>query len=410
MRERREHTRHETGGHLEITSVIGGTTPPSTQGRLLNCSRSGALFRLASPSRRFFKKRPAPALCVRDSITCVLRLPPAYASIEMFGEVVRVIPDPVQPGQFDVGLRFFHDVSRRTVMNPQLDALGMLLEPRKLKAEAEALHERRLEDNARRSARQRKQAEEEEPLSCSEAARLVAQTSQRLKAQAVEVSDPDEEEPLSCSEAARMVSQASQRLKRARDPQETQRLKQVGDSRRQKAVARDPRETQRLKQVRDPQETQRLRKASGRHAGAGSARLRRKPSQRVSLDTSTLRRLEDSRLLESAIRTPTLGAWAQARLHTVSEPRLLDFGGQLGVRGRAVLHNGGAVIALPEAFVARVEPGTATVHLTPRGPAALYVSEVEPERVLVEGVQNRGSGPVEFDYLVIADRGAPLRA
>jgi len=408
VRERREHTRHETGGHLEITSVIGGTTPPSTQGRLLNCSRSGALFRLASPSRRFFKKRPAPALNVRDSITCVLRLPPAYASIEMFGEVVRVIPDAAQPGQFDVGLRFFHDVSRRTVMNPQLDALGMLLEPAKLKAEAEALHERRLEGNARRSARQRKQAEEEEPLSCSEAARLVAQTSQRLKAQAVEVSA--EEEPLSCSEAARMVSQASQRLKQARDPQETQRLKQVGDSRRLKPVARDPRETRRLKQVRDPQETQRLRKASGRQASAGSARLRRKPSQRVSLDTSTLRRLEDSRLLESAIRTPTLGAWAQARLHTVSEPRLLDFGGQLAVRGRAVLHNGSAVIALPEAFVARVEPGSATVHLTPRGPAALYVSEVEPERVLVEGVQNRGSGPVEFDYLVIADRGAPLRA
>ncbi|MEZ6187245.1 MAG: PilZ domain-containing protein [Planctomycetota bacterium] len=448
MRERREFARHPIAGNLEITSVIGGAEPPSDVAEVLNCSRSGVLFRLPAPSRGFFRKRAAAPLRVRDSITCVLRLAPDNEPLEMFGEVVRSSPDPLDEAQLEVALRFFHDVSRRSVMNPQHDVLGRLLEPEKLAAEAEAERQRKLDENAaRRSARAPKQAqEEEEPLSCSEAARLVSQTSQRLKVRAAQEEEqplscseaaalvsktsqrlraqsrrvarvePEEEEPLSCSEAAALVSKTSQRLKRASDSGSTQRLRAASARH-----AVEPSAAERAAAV-----TQRLRRASGRHEAAASQRLRRpssrigatsgrlsaKASQRLeqqSLDTSTLRRLDESQLLESNVRTPTLARWAQTRLHIASEPRLLDLGGQLGIRGRAVLRSGVAVVAFPDAFAARVEAEGLTVHLTPRGPAALYVSEVHADRIVVEAVQ-RGEAPLEFDYLVLADRGASLRA
>ncbi|MCA8924898.1 MAG: PilZ domain-containing protein [Planctomycetes bacterium] len=417
MLERREFTRHRTGGDLEITSVIGGAEPPNSRAALINCSRGGALFRLPAPSRGFFKKRVAAPLSARDSITCVLRLPPAYEPIEMFGEVVRVLPDRGEPGQFEVGLRFFHDVSRRTVMDPLHDVLGRLLEPGKLAAEAAAERQRRLENNVRRSPGRMPKAEEEEeePLSCSEAAQLVAKTSQRLRARSARLPkvEDDEEQPLSCSEAARLVTKTSQRL-RASSSAETQRLRRA-PSERQDAQA-----TQRLRRAsgrQDPQPTRRLRQVSGRVATSSSSRERSassrqatQPSQRLSLDSSMARRLDDSQLLESGVgATPSLAAWAQTRLHVASEPRLLDLGGQLGVRGRAVLRGGVAVVALPEAFAARVAGASLTVHLTPRGPAALYLAECAADRIVVHAVQ-RGSEPLEFDYLVLADRGASLRA
>ena len=420
-KERRGHTRHETGGELEILSVVDGSVPAQPTAKLLNCSRSGALFRLAAPARGFFRRRSGARLKEHDSITCVLRLPPAYQPIEMFGEVVRVVPDYPCIGEVEVGLRFFCDVGRGSVLDPG-DALGQLLEPEKLQAEVKAEHSRRLKANQeRRSGRQRPQPDEEQPLSCSEAARLVSETSRRLKR-----ADSDSRRASSQGSDSRRSRKASDSRRTARKASDSRRTaRKASDSSRtarktSTRVSALPRPPQPL--PRPPQSTPRPARPEPKRVAARSTPLpgRRPFNGHVTavlepqeternasvvlarIQASRRRSLEDSNLLESDLGAPLVNWTRNGRLAS-DEPRLVDFGGQLAVRGRATLDGGLAVVTLPKAFARRVRDDTLTVHLTPRGPAVLYLAGCQADRLLVQAAHTK-LAKVEFDYLVVADR------
>ena len=420
-KERRSQTRHETGGELEILSVVDGSVPAQPTAKLLNCSRSGALFRLAAPARGFFRRRSGPTLKEHDSITCVLRLPPAYEPIEMFAEVVRVVPDYPCIGEVEVGLRFFCDVGRGSALDPG-DALGRLLEPEKLQAEVTAEHSRRLKANQeRRSGRQRRQREEEQPLSCSEAARLVTETSRRLK----RVDSGSQRAKREGSDSKRAKRQGSDSKRAKRQGSDSRRSSKRSTRRTAPTRTTDVPTPPRL--PRPPQPLPRPPHTTPRHpkpqriAARSTPLTGRRPfnahvtavlePEETKRNATTVlariqatrrRSLEDSNLLESDVGAP-LVSWTRNGRQASDEPRLVDFGGQLAVRGRATLDGGLAVVTLPKAFARRVRDETLTVHLTPRGPAVLYLAGCQADRLLVQAAHTK-LAQVEFDYLVVADR------
>lgn len=126
--ERRRFVRKPIGGNAEITSVVGSTTEvPSGRATILNCSRGGALLRVPSPRRRMLKKLE-PCLAARDSITCVIRVPPGYGDFEVFAEVVRVVK--YEAHDFvDAAVRFFYDVQRKSHIDKAMRQLMRALGP-----------------------------------------------------------------------------------------------------------------------------------------------------------------------------------------------------------------------------------------------------------------------------------------
>lgn len=128
MVERREFRRHRVGGNVEFTSVLGAGVVPDARATLLDCSLGGARLRVHSPRRRLFKKLD-PCLVARDSVTCVMRLAPDYAKIDVFAEVVRVQRLEAEPDFLDVGLRFFHDAARRSHAERPMAKLARIIEP-----------------------------------------------------------------------------------------------------------------------------------------------------------------------------------------------------------------------------------------------------------------------------------------
>jgi hypothetical protein len=136
--ERREFRRHRVGGNVEITNVLGAGTIPDERATVLDCSLGGARLRVPSPARRLFRAAP-PCLSPRDSVTCTLRLAPHYDQIEVMAEVVRVKRLDEEPDVLDVGLRFFHDPSRRSHNERPMARLARLLEPNRSEEEAALL-------------------------------------------------------------------------------------------------------------------------------------------------------------------------------------------------------------------------------------------------------------------------------
>lgn len=122
--ERRRFVRKAVGGNAEITAVHGEGELPTDRATILDCSRGGALLRVPAPKRRLLQK--ARTLQPQDAITCVLRIPPGYQDMEVFAEVVRVLP---VGDAFNVGVRFFYDVQRRShtdkSMRGLISALGV---------------------------------------------------------------------------------------------------------------------------------------------------------------------------------------------------------------------------------------------------------------------------------------------
>ncbi|RMG11602.1 MAG: hypothetical protein D6731_15295, partial [Planctomycetota bacterium] len=126
--ERRRHVRRVLSGDVQITSVTGSTTVPPGPGRVIDCSRGGALLRLPNPRPRLFGK-PEPCLRPPDVVTCTLRLPPTFQDVEVFAEVVRVSWAGDGDGSLDVGVRFFYDAQRRSHTDKSMQCLVAALGP-----------------------------------------------------------------------------------------------------------------------------------------------------------------------------------------------------------------------------------------------------------------------------------------
>ncbi|MCO5165103.1 MAG: PilZ domain-containing protein [Planctomycetes bacterium] len=415
MVERREFRRHRVGGNVEFTSVHGSGSVPGERATVLDCSLGGARLRVRSPRRRLFKAVP-PCLAPHDSVTCVLRLAPDYQDIEIFAEVVRVARREDEPDDLDVGLRFFHDVARRSHAERPMARLARIIEPdwsaeeraAALLAAESRSSGRATDDEAAPAPAEPARASRRAPVADADAAdaprapERSGRLGQRLSRQGEALPTPD---PRKSQRAARA---ASQRLERpAAEPRATsQRLERPAAA------------SQRLER---PAASQRVRRAVSDRIDAtpaaapgceerASRRLRREPEApaRVSGRLVGVRHEAAAPPRPVAESDSEVVAWASSRL-TAAAPaaeRVATADDEVTVRGSARLTGGEAVIELPGAFTARAREAGLTAHVTPTADCAgLYVAERSPARLVVRELGG-GRGAATFDYLVVAIRRA----
>lgn len=439
MVERREFRRHRVGGNVEFTSVHGSGSVPGERATVVDCSLGGARLRVPSPRRRLFKALP-PCLSPHDSVTCVLRLAPDYQDIEIFAEVVRVARRDDAPDDLDVGLRFFHDVGRRSHAERPMARLARIIEPdwsaeqrAAILLAAEARPSRRaptvvesspkaevneVEPKAAESTRTSRRAPAATPDDGSRASRRAPQVraageatgeaARPSRRAAAPSAPPAEAAPAGRSgrHGQRLSRQPQPEVEDAPAPRASQRVA------RPAAIAPDiapkaddaPRASQRVarpatsvRPAEDPRASRRLARAaegearvSGRLAGVRHEAA--PPPRRVAESDDEVVAWASSRLA-AAVAAP-----ATERVATADD--------EVTVRGSARLVAGEAVIELPGAFTARAREAGLTAHVTPTADCAgLYVAERSPARLVVRELGG-GRGAASFDYLVVATRRA----
>jgi len=408
--ERRQHVRQPIGGNVEVTSVVGVGAGPEQRGSVVNLSRGGALLRVPSPRRRLFKKVDA-CLQVKDSLTCVLRLPPTYHDIEVFAEVVRVSRPADDPDQLLVGLRFFYDVSRRSHQDRHLQALNRILGvaaessietapgagqrlARQDSAEEAALRAERKERSARLAAQPDRATRAE--LDPAASARRKAKKSRRLQV------STDDLEPVG-RKRSRRPRQPSSRQGKISD---TGELAEARKEELRRAAAESTRRTARKKSKRLRAQTSRLvapvrddeaEAKEAPEAPADPARRRRPGTDGSSAAGPPLRRDPEA--------SREIASWARSRLSAPAVYTSLN-GPECGlyVRGQGQLQAGRATVELPGHFAELADPATVTVHVTPTADChGLFVAAKSLTRLTV---QELGAGETDatFDWVVFARR------
>jgi hypothetical protein len=392
VRERRNHPRVALGGNVEVTTCSGDK--PEGRAAIVNCSRGGALMRLPSPKRRFFGGK-APGLAVQDSLTCVLRIPPAYQEIEVFAEVVRSNPDP--EGDL-VSLRFFCDVQEGRGHN-----LGVL---------------RRLLGQAEESA-------------VAPALRAAERPTARLPAQTPSAEEPSREARK--SSRSRKKSARSRRLKSGskRTPRRTSSRsrgvvedagKSPSTSRRSKRIASEGKR-ERASRARDEDASWELGPLPTNPASGVAEALKadlfadeswsnylgtESSSPQVTKPNAKVRIVDhspsESRTSRRIAKASSPSSASRERLVPVIYSSLGGPENGVYVRGNARLEGGQAKVRLPDHFAELVAEDTISVQITARGPCAgLYVARVVRQGFLVRELAG-GTSDAPFDYLVLGTR------
>jgi hypothetical protein len=286
----------------------------------------------------------------QDSLTCVLRLPPSYAEIEVFAEVVRV--SWAGNNEFhNVGVRFFYDAGRRSHTDKSMGELIQALGPAAWSQSSAIMIP--LKDRTAAKPKPKPSARVER------VSKRVKQASARLEKQGKGVS--------------KRLKKTSARLKRTETGNGTsKRLKKVSSR-----LGRIPSLPPETKTARPASESQRKGKVTLKyHSSSASQRL---PQQNAGHQKAP------------------------------GGPAAVYFGlagpeSGLYLRGRAVLKDGRALIELPDHFAAAVEPSSLTVHLTPAGECqGIYSPRRSSTRVLVLEF-NEGKSDAPFDWLIMGQR------
>jgi len=411
--ENRKRPRVAVGGNVEIVSVSSGS-PPQGRASILNCSRSGALFRLEAPRGGLFRRGKSSSLAVQDSINCVMRMPPHYQDIEVLAEVVRVEQPARDPKGIHVGVRFFlPEAPLRT--DPTVAALRRVLGKAGVSAEESSLA---LSPSAERRKSQRLSAR----AKSSREARRPSRRTRRLPEMGADASPKRSRRSSSTSSGTGEV--ARKRSSRSDVYSEPKRIS--------KRTKRSQRWAEDLSDV-DELSSEALDSAS-HVAEALKSDLFREESwsnylQGASLDdedaapvelsfdeggeSATLRRRAKSTKAPQA-KAPTPQSAPIAKPAPEPAPAAAaapvvytSLGGPengLYVRGSALLQGGEARVRLPEHFSSLIDEHTLTVQVTARGACqGLYVARATGRGLLVrELAEGRSQAP--FDYLVLAER------
>ena len=367
--ERREFPRKDTGGHAEIVKITGGAGVPEEKATVLNCSRGGLLLRVKSPRRRMLRAAE-PLLRKRDSLTAILRIPPAFQDIDVLGEVVRVDRAADDPDYLHVGLRFFWDAQRQSGRDDHFQALGDLLEPGRAS-------KRLVAANGARPGSGSGRAEQ------GKSARLVRGSSARL-------------------------DRPGERSERVRPPV-TPPVAEDSDAVLRKMGARTLDDSA---GVPAPAPTVILQPpAPPEPRRASSARLPSPVAPQPPGDPGDITSWARARIATGT--TPAEGTRApdlRRAERTASAPAVYTslVGPELGLyaRGSAQLSDGAAVIELPEHFARQAAPESWTVHLTPTAECrGLFLASRSACKLLVKELGG-GRSQAAFDWLVLAARRA----
>lgn len=356
--ERRQFVRLSIGGNAEITAVHGKGSVPTERAVLVDCSRSGALLRVPATKRRLLSTKVEP-LQAQDSITCTLRLPPSYAEIEVFAEVVRV--SWAGNNEFhNVGVRFFYDAGRRSHTDRAMGDLIQALGPQAWSQSSAIMI----------------------PLKDRTAAKPKPKTSARVERVSKRVKHA----------SARLEKQgkgASKRLKKT--SARLGRTEGGNGATNGNGTANGNGTTKRLKKV--------------------SSRLGRIPSLPKAEAPPPAPATESERKGKVTLKYHSSSSSQRLPQQPAQQggPAAVYFGlagpeSGLYLRGRALLRDGRAVIELPDHFAAAVEPSSLTVHLTPAGECqGIYTAKRSANRVLVLEF-NEGKSDAPFDWLLMGQR------
>lgn len=403
--ENRKRPRVAIGGNVEIVSVSSGE-PPKGRASILNCSRSGALFRLDAPRGGLFSRSKSPNLEVQDSISCVMRMPPHYQNIEVLAEVVRVEQPARDPKALHVGVRFFlPEAPLRT--DPNVAALRRVLGKAGISAEEPSLSEAPPAESRRKSRRLSGRTKAAE-------ARRPSRRTRRLPEMSPEATPSRRSRRATSSGTGEIKTKRSSRSDVYSEPK--------------RASRRETKLSQRWEDLSDELGSEALDSASHVAEALKSDLFREEswsnyllgaslddeetPKSKLSLDASGQSATIERRTPRTKAKPKPAPAPAPAPA-PVSAPVsaapvvYTSLGGPengLYVRGSAVMTEGEARVRLPEHFTNLIDEHTLTVQVTARGACqGLYVARATGRGLLVrELADGRSSAP--FDYLVLAER------
>jgi len=408
--ENRKRPRVAVGGNVEIVSTSSGS-PPQGRASILNCSRSGALFRLDAPRGGLFRRGRGSNLAVQDSINCVMRMPPHYQDIEILAEVVRVEQPAQDPKGLHVGVRFFlPEAPLRT--DPNVAALRRVLGKAGVSAEEAGLAASPSAESRRKS--QRTSARSKRP----------SRRTRRLPEMGAELS--------SSKRSRRATSSGTGEIKRKRSTRsdvysEPKRTSKRESKRSQRWADVDLSETDAddlsseildsASHVAEALKSDLFREESWSNYLLGaSLDDDEAPKAKLSLDdggqSATIQRRPKPGKAKSApapapVIAPVPAAPAPVAAAPAAPVIYTSLGGPengLYVRGSALLKGGEARVRLPEHFSSLIDEHTLTVQVTARGAChGLYVARATGRGLLVRELAE-GSSDAPFDYLVLAER------
>lgn len=402
--ENRKRPRVAVGGNVEIVSVSSGA-PPQGRASILNCSRSGALFRLES-QRGLFRRGPSTNLSVQDSISCVMRMPPHYQNIEVLAEVVRVEEPAADPKGVHVGVRFFlPEAPLRT--DPNVAALRRVLGKAGVSEEEPALAEsptaetrrksRRLSGRTKSSRQERRPSRRTRRLPEMSAEATPSKRSRRSTSSGTGSGTGEIKRKRSTrsdvySEPKRPSRRASRRTLAFEDPDLSDELgSEVLDSASHVAEA--------LKSDLFREESWSNYLLGATLDDEPKAKKPKAPKAKVSLDASGQSATIQRRVAKEAKPKPVPAPSSPVVYSSLGGPE-----NGLYVRGSARLTQGEARVRLPEHFGGLIDEHTLTVQVTPRGACqGLYVARATGRGLLVRELAE-GSSDAPFDYLVLAQR------
>ena len=416
--ENRKRPRVAVGGNVEIVSVSSGA-PPQGRASILNCSRSGALFRLDAPRGGLFRRGKGSELAVQDSLNCVMRMPPHYQDIEILAEVVRVEQPPQDPKGLHVGVRFFlPEAPLRT--DPNVAALRRVLGKAGISAEDPSLAASPTAESRRKSQRTSVRA----GAKSSREARRPSRRTRRLPEMGAEATPSKRSRRVTSSGTGEIKRKRSTRSdvysepKRTskREPKRSQRWENV-DLSETDADELGSEVLDSASHVAEALKSDLFREESWSNYLMGAS-LDDEPKAKLSLDeggqSATIRRspkppkAKPAPTLASVAAPAAPAPVAAAPLTTPAAPVVYtSLGGPengLYVRGTALLKEGEARVRLPEHFSGLIDEHTLTVQVTARGACqGLYVARATGRGLIVrELAEGRSQAP--FDYLVLAER------
>jgi PilZ domain-containing protein len=409
--ENRKRPRVAVGGNVEIVSVSSGA-PPEGRASILNCSRSGALFRLDAPRGGLFRRGKATNLSVQDSLSCVLRMPPHYQNIELLAEVVRVEQPSDDPKGLHVGVRFFlPEAPLRT--DPNVATLRRVLGKAGISAEEASLAESPTAESRRKSRRVSGRAK-----SSRQEARRPSRRTRRLPEMNAELTPSKRSRRATSSgtgevkrkRSARSDSYSEPKRSSRREGKRSQRFEEPDLSAEFESAELESEILDSASHVAEALKSDLFREESWSNYLLGaSLEDDDAPKAKVSLDADGRSATIQRRSAKAKAKPKPTPAPAPAPLAAPASAPVVytSLGGPengLYVRGSAILSQGEARVRLPEHFTGLIDEHTLTVQITARGAChGLYVARATGRGLLVrELAEGRSDAP--FDYLVLAER------